>query len=92
MSFDRRITPFRPDLADERLRGRVEAERFSAGRLRRGDLVFWDGHVGIMVDASHLIHANGHHMTTFIEPLAVAEERIRTRIYGPITSVKRFSR
>ncbi|HEX2509095.1 MAG TPA: peptidase P60, partial [Microvirga sp.] len=35
MSFDRRITPFRPDLADERLRGRVEAERFSAGRLRR---------------------------------------------------------
>ena len=26
MSFDRRITPFRPDLADERLRGRVEAD------------------------------------------------------------------
>ena len=24
MSFDRRITPFRPDLADERLRGQVE--------------------------------------------------------------------
>jgi Bacterial dipeptidyl-peptidase Sh3 domain/NlpC/P60 family len=60
--------------------------------LRRGDLVFWNGHVGIMVDASHLIHANGHHMTTLIEPLVVAEERIRTRIYGPITSVKRFSR
>jgi dipeptidyl peptidase-like protein/NlpC/P60 family protein len=35
MTFDRRITPVRPDLADERLRGRVEAERFAAGRLHR---------------------------------------------------------
>ena len=31
MSFDRRITPIRADLADERLRGQVEAERFTAG-------------------------------------------------------------
>ena len=31
MSFDRRITPFRPDLADESLRGQVEATRFTAG-------------------------------------------------------------
>ena len=30
MSFDRRITPFRADLADERLRGQVEAERFTS--------------------------------------------------------------
>ena len=35
MNFDRRITPIRPDLADERLRGTVEATRFSAGTLRR---------------------------------------------------------
>ena len=35
MSFDRRITPIRADLADERLRGQVEAERFTAGTLKR---------------------------------------------------------
>src|SRR3712207_894540 len=35
MSFDRRITPFRPDLAAERLKGQVEAERFSTGSVRR---------------------------------------------------------
>ena len=35
MSFDRRITPVRADLADERLRGQVEAERFTAGTLKR---------------------------------------------------------
>ena len=35
MTFDRRITPSRPDLADERLRGQVEAERFAAGMPMR---------------------------------------------------------
>lgn len=33
--FDKRITPARPDLADERLRGRVEAPRYAAGRPGR---------------------------------------------------------
>ncbi|HEX7109185.1 MAG TPA: NlpC/P60 family protein [Aestuariivirga sp.] len=54
--------------------------------LRRGDLVFWKGHVGIMVDQKNLLHANGHHMMTVKEPLAEAV----TRIADPITSIKRF--
>lgn len=44
--------------------------------LRRGDLVFWKGHVGIMTDAATLIHANGHTMNVALEPLAAAVERI----------------
>ncbi len=44
--------------------------------LRRGDLVFWPGHVGMMVDASRLLHANGHHMQIVIEPLTEAVARI----------------
>lgn len=44
--------------------------------LRRGDLVFWKGHVGIMTDAETLIHANGHTMTVAQEPLDDAIERI----------------
>src|ERR687898_714893 len=35
MSFDRRITPARADLADERLRGTVEAPRYATGKLMR---------------------------------------------------------
>ena len=35
MTFDRRITPARADLADERLRGTVAAPRFSTGAARR---------------------------------------------------------
>ena len=30
--------------------------------LRRGDLIFWPGHVGIMQNATQLLHANGHAM------------------------------
>jgi cell wall-associated NlpC family hydrolase len=48
-----------------------------ADALQRGDLVFWRGHVAVMLDASRILHANAHHMATEIEPLAVAVARIR---------------
>lgn len=44
--------------------------------MRRGDLVFWKGHAGIMRDAETLVHANGHTMSVALEPLKVAVERI----------------
>lgn len=45
--------------------------------LRRGDLVFWRGHVGIMTDAAHMLHANAFHMCVVVEPLAEAVARIK---------------
>lgn len=56
--------------------------------LRRGDLVFWKGHVGIMTDAETLIHANGHTMMVSVEPLRQAVERIGY-LYGGPTMVRR---
>ena len=44
--------------------------------LERGDLVFWKGHVAIMVDDVNIIHANAHHMKVAIEPLSEAIGRI----------------
>ena len=44
--------------------------------LRRGDLVFWKGHVAIMEDEMTMIHANGHTMTVARERLDDAIERI----------------
>ena len=38
--------------------------------LRRGDLVFLPGHVGIMVDGDRVLHANAFWMAVTIEPLA----------------------
>ncbi len=58
--------------------------------LRRGDLVFWKGHVGVMRDAETLLHANGWHMKVVSEPLAVAQARIARNAYGAITSVRRL--
>lgn len=45
--------------------------------LQRGDLIFWDGHVAIVRDATTLIHANGFHMAVAIEPIADAVARNR---------------
>ncbi|WP_431849761.1 C40 family peptidase [Allosphingosinicella sp.] len=36
---------------------------------RRGDLLFFEGHVGFMADAERLIHATGHHGRVVVEPL-----------------------
>jgi cell wall-associated NlpC family hydrolase len=43
--------------------------------LRRGDLVFWKGHVAIMEDTTTILHANGNTMTVAREDLDVAIER-----------------
>ena len=44
--------------------------------LRRGDLVFWKGHVAIMEDEKTILHANGHTMSVAREGLEAAIERI----------------
>jgi len=59
--------------------------------LKRGDLVFWRGHVAIVRDRETLLHANAFHMAVVIEPLAAAI--LRTRSAGSdITSVRRLGR
>src|SRR5262249_23754052 len=52
----------------------------SAG-LRRGDLVFWNGHVAIMTGPDAIIHANGHTMTVAREGLDQAIDRV-AYLYG----------
>jgi cell wall-associated NlpC family hydrolase len=58
--------------------------------LRRGDLLFWNGHVAILRDANTLVHANGFHMAVATEPVTEAITRIRAS-GSEITSVKRIS-
>lgn len=56
------------------------------GPSQRGDLVFWDGHVGIMQDAQTLLHANVHHMAVASEPLS----EVSKRADGPIMATRRI--
>ena len=63
----------------------------SAG-FQRGDLLFWKGHVGMLVDPETLIHANAHHMAVAYEPVAHAVIRITAQGDGPVTAHKRLQR
>ena len=44
---------------------------------KRGDLIFWKGHVAIVRDAGTIVHANAHHMATVIENTRDAMARIK---------------
>ena len=58
---------------------------------RRGDLVFWKGHVGLMQDRETLLHGNAYHMAVAAEPLAAAIERLAAR-GAAVTSFRRLRR
>ena len=60
------------------------------GALQSGDLIFWNGHVGLLADPETLLHANGTFMTTMTEPLAPAIERIATE-YGEPFEARRVN-
>lgn len=59
--------------------------------LKRGDLIFWKGHVGVMRDPATLLHANGTHMLVSSELLELVRERNLAAGAGDITSVRRMS-
>ena len=58
-------------------------------KLRRGDLMFWNGHVAIARDADTIVHANAHHMATTIENTSEAVARIKAA-GSEITAIKRL--
>jgi cell wall-associated NlpC family hydrolase len=57
--------------------------------LRRGDLVFWAGHVAMAVDGETLIHANAHRMAVAYEPAEAAALRIRAQGEGEVVARRR---
>jgi cell wall-associated NlpC family hydrolase len=66
-------------------------EQLAEGELlRRGDLVFWQGHVAIMSSPTMLLHANVHHMAVAYETFDEAVARIGAKEFGQITSIRRL--
>ena len=60
-----------------------------SSQLKRGDLMFWKGHVAIVRDADSIVHANAHHMATAIENTRDAVARIKAA-GSEITAIKRL--
>jgi cell wall-associated NlpC family hydrolase len=64
-------------------------DQAEAKKLRRGDLIFWQGHVAIVRDADTIVHANAHHMVALIENTRDAVARIKAA-GSEITAIKRL--
>ncbi|NJM83669.1 MAG: C40 family peptidase, partial [Tabrizicola sp.] len=58
--------------------------------LHRGDLIFWKGHVAIIVDPARLIHANGHTMSVAYEGIHACIARIAAQGGGPVIARRRL--
>lgn len=59
---------------------------------QNGDLAFFPGHVGIMLDDMHLLHANAHHMRVSIDPLRDVIDIVSFQTEKPpLSSIKRIS-
>ncbi|MEM1192216.1 MAG: NlpC/P60 family protein [Pseudomonadota bacterium] len=79
------------DMQETSIGENVEGEPKDAmrgDRLKRGDLIFWKGHVAIMCDETNILHANATHMAVSIDPLDDFAARVLTTT-GPVTSIKR---
>jgi len=61
------------------------------GAFRRGDLLFWKGHVGIVAAPNRLLHANGYTMSVAYEDLDKAIERIAATEWGKLTRARRLA-
>lgn len=69
---------------DSDLQQSVGHEIGSDAKLRRGDLLFWRGHVAMVADETRLIHANGHSMSVAYEAIQPCIDRIRAQEgHGP---------
>jgi cell wall-associated NlpC family hydrolase len=74
----------------EKALGSALAPPYEGAQLRRGDLIFWKGHMSIVRDAATLVHANASRdMAVAIEPIASGLERVRAAA-GEIVSVRRL--
>jgi hypothetical protein len=75
---------------DSDMQARLGVDVDSRERLMRNDLVFWRGHVGLMLDPNLLIHANAYHMAIAVEPLVEAIARIGAAGGGEPIALRRL--
>jgi Bacterial dipeptidyl-peptidase Sh3 domain/NlpC/P60 family len=77
------------DMQEQAL-GSALAPPHDLAQLRRGDLLFWKGHVAMVRDQATVVHANASLMAVAIEPTAQAVARTRSLV-GEITSIRRVT-
>ena len=61
----------------------------AADGIRRGDLLFWPGHVALAMSPDRMIHATAFAMAVIVEPVSDALARIDTAGDGPFLGIRR---
>jgi cell wall-associated NlpC family hydrolase len=79
----------RPCPGDSDLQQALGAALTEDAPLQRGDLIFWKGHVAMMLDGAVMIHATAHTMRVIAEALDAAIARILAKGEGPVTARRR---
>ncbi len=79
--------------------GDSDQQEAALGRLlpagtkpRRGDLLFWEGHVALVAGRGRILHANAFTMTVTHEDMEAAIKRIAAQGDGPVTAHRRLPR
>ena len=57
---------------------------------KKGDILFWQGHVAWALNESQILHANAYHMATVIEEANEAIERIKKQDNNSVIAHKRL--
>jgi len=70
---------------DSRKQEGAFGKKVAKDNLQRNDIVFFEGHVGIMIDSENILNATARHMTALIEPLTDLE-----KAYKDITHIARL--
>lgn len=83
-----KVCPRDSDMQENALGIPIDIHGFTAAR--RGDLVFWKGHVAIVIDDDMLIHANAFHMQVAYESFHTAVQRIERDAGLQVTSIRRL--
>ena len=80
-----------PCPSDSDLQEEALGKPLTAGTaFRRGDLLFWDGHVAMAMDDTRMIHANARAMAVSLEGIAETIARVDAQGDGPLRVVRRL--
>ncbi|MFV0301495.1 MAG: NLP/P60 hydrolase, partial [Paracoccus sp. (in: a-proteobacteria)] len=62
------------------------------GEHRPRDLLYWPGHLAMVIEGGRTVHANGHAIAGTIEGIEAAKARIEAAGEGPCLGARRFER
>jgi hypothetical protein len=82
-------SPLRDSDMQEQTLGEALDTSGALPELKRGDLVFWNGHVALVASETNVLHASERDMRVGFEPIEMAFARVRGRL-GDIRTIRRL--